>query len=135
MPWKVDKNKTALYFDSHQVALILDCQKFTPWPGHCQSVMTQPTGHWGLTQCRQKDKKLVLPAGWRGEYRYFRLTCAQKRFPGVRVHKTANTIKRKSRRSCLLNTKFSSDSAEQECNSMFVDIGASINFSYLVSCL
>ena len=37
VPWKVDKNKTALYFDSHQVALIWDGQKFTPWPGHCQS--------------------------------------------------------------------------------------------------
>lgn len=37
VPWKADKNKTAPYFDSHQVALILDCQKFTPWPGHCQS--------------------------------------------------------------------------------------------------
>lgn len=135
VPWKVDKNKIALYFDSHQVALILDGQKFTRWPGHCQSTgFNESHSHRGLTQCRQK---LVLPAGGEGQYRYFRLDTCTKPLSLVltswcyQVHMMTDTITMISE---VWNWKctFSSDSAILPNNPCLF---TSINFSYLVSCL
>lgn len=69
VPWKVDKNKTAMYFDSsHQVTLILDWQKFTPCLGYCQSPgfnesHSQPLRSYAM----QTERQEASTVGWMGK--------------------------------------------------------------------
>lgn len=137
VPWEVDTNKSALYFDSHQVALILDCQKVHPVfrAGFNESFSQQSPG--ALCNVDRKGKKLVQTADWWRKHRYFRPTHAQIRLVALVFTCRQNKCDQYDKR-CLgtVDTTWTTNAVQTLPQTQFhVSISASISFRYLVSCL